>query len=37
MTDRVRPIIVVTASLVLLGTLAGVGFLTGLRINLTPS
>jgi conjugative transfer signal peptidase TraF len=37
MTDRVRPIIVVAASLVLLGALAGVGFLSGLRINLTPS
>ena len=37
MTDRVRPIIVVAASLVLLCTLAGIGFLTGLRINLTPS
>lgn len=37
MTNRVLPIIMLAVSLVLLGTLAGIGFLTGLRINLTPS
>lgn len=37
MTARPRPIIVVAASFVLLCGLAGVGFLAGLRVNLTPS
>ena len=37
MTDRVRPIIVIGTSLVLLAMLAGVGFVARLRVNLTPS
>ncbi|TPJ81910.1 conjugative transfer signal peptidase TraF [Mesorhizobium sp. B2-5-13] len=37
MTARVRSILVMSASLVLLCALAGVGHLAGLRINLTPS
>lgn len=37
MTDRARPIIVVGTSLVLLAVFAGVGFISGLRVNLTPS
>lgn len=37
MTKRARPIVVVGTSLVLLVTLAGIGFIAGLRVNLTPS
>ncbi len=37
MTIRARPIIAVTASLALLGALAGIGGIVGLRVNLTPS
>ena len=37
MTDRAHPIIVVATSLVLLAVFACVGFISGLRVNLTPS
>lgn len=37
MTDRARPIIVVGTSLALLAVFAGVGFISGMRVNLTPS
>jgi conjugative transfer signal peptidase TraF len=37
MTSRARPIIVVSASLVLLAMLIAMGFLSGLRVNRTPS
>jgi conjugative transfer signal peptidase TraF len=37
MTDRSRAITIIVASLAILFTLAGVGYVAGLRINLTPS
>ncbi len=37
MTIRARPILVVSASFVLIATVAGIGFIAGLRVNLTPS
>jgi conjugative transfer signal peptidase TraF len=37
MTARARPIIMVGTSLVMLVMLTGVGFIAGLRVNLTPS
>jgi conjugative transfer signal peptidase TraF len=37
MTARARAITVIVTSLAILPALAGLGFLTGLRINLTPS
>jgi conjugative transfer signal peptidase TraF len=37
MTARARPIIMVGTSLVMLVMLTGVGFISGLRVNLTPS
>ncbi len=37
MTGRARPIVVVGTLLVLLAVLSGVGFIAGLRVNLTPS
>lgn len=37
MTIRVRHVVMVSASFVLLATLAGIGFISGLRVNLTPS
>jgi conjugative transfer signal peptidase TraF len=37
MTARARPTIVVSTTLVLLAMLIGIGFISGLRVNLTPS
>lgn len=37
MTLRALPILLISASLVLFATLAGIGFFGGLRVNLTPS
>jgi conjugative transfer signal peptidase TraF len=37
MTARSRPITVLAASIMLLSSLAGIGFLAGLRVNLSPS
>lgn len=37
MTNRARPIIMVSTSFALLAMLTGVGFIFGMRVNLTPS
>jgi conjugative transfer signal peptidase TraF len=37
MSPRTRPILIVTASLAILGAVACTGFIAGLRVNLTPS
>ncbi len=37
MSLRARPIVAVSASLAMLGALAGISFISGLRVNLTPS